>query len=58
MARDLASGALQVVLRDYEMAPMPVHVVYPEGRKSSAKVRSFVDFCVDALRRDLAALPA
>lgn len=58
VARDLTSGALQVVLRDYEMAPLPVHVVYPEGRKSSAKVRSFVDFCVDALRRDLAALPA
>lgn len=57
VARHLASGALQVVLRDFELPPMPVHVVYPEGRKSSAKVRSFVDFCVDALRRDLAALP-
>ncbi|MBB1626991.1 LysR family transcriptional regulator [Achromobacter sp. UMC71] len=57
VARHLASGALQVVLRDYELPPLPVHVVYPEGRKSSAKVRSFVDFCVDALRRDLAALP-
>ena len=58
VARHLASGALQVVLRDFELPPMPVHVVYPEGRKSSAKVRSFVDFCVDALRRDLATLPA
>lgn len=58
VAAHLANGALQVVLRDFEMPPVPVHVVYPEGRKSSAKVRSFVDFCVDALRRDLAALPA
>lgn len=58
VARDLASGALRVVLRDYETPPLPVHVVFPEGRKSSAKVRSFVDFCVQALRRDLAALPA
>lgn len=58
VARHLASGALQVVLREFELPPMPVHVVYPEGRKSSAKVRSFVDFCVQALRRDLAALPA
>jgi DNA-binding transcriptional LysR family regulator len=47
-----------VVLRDFELPPLPVHVVYPEGRKSSAKVRSFVEFCVEALRRDLAALPA
>nr|WP_043518053.1 LysR family transcriptional regulator [Achromobacter arsenitoxydans] len=58
VAPHLASGALQVVLRDFELPPLPVHVVYPEGRKSSAKVRSFVEFCVDALRRDLAALPA
>ncbi|MNK35076.1 HTH-type transcriptional regulator DmlR [compost metagenome] len=58
VARHLASGALEVVLRDFELPPMPVHVVYPEGRKSSAKVRSFVEFCVQALRRDLAALPA
>ncbi|MFD4840988.1 LysR family transcriptional regulator [Achromobacter sp. NPDC058515] len=58
VARHLASGALQVVLRDFELPPRPVHVVFPEGRKSSAKVRSFVEFCVEALRRDLAALPA
>jgi len=58
VARHLASGALQVVLRDFELPPLPVHVVYPEGRKSSAKVRSFVEFCVQALRSDLAALPA
>jgi len=58
VAPHLASGALQVVLRGFEMPPVPVHLVYPEGRKSSAKVRSFVDFCVDALRADLAALPA
>lgn len=58
VARPLASGALEVVLRDFELPPRPVHVVYPEGRKSSAKVRSFVEFCVEVLRRDLAALPA
>jgi DNA-binding transcriptional LysR family regulator len=57
VARHLQSGALQVVLREFEAPPMPVHVVYPEGRRSSAKVRSFVEFCVEALRRDLAALP-
>jgi DNA-binding transcriptional LysR family regulator len=58
VARHLASGALEVVLRDFELPPLPVHLVYPEGRKSSAKVRSFVEFCVEALRRDLATLPA
>lgn len=57
VARHVASGALEVVLRDFELPPLPVHVVYPEGRRSSAKVRSFVEFCVEALRKDLAALP-
>lgn len=58
VAPHLASGALRVVLRDYELPPVPVHVVHSEGRRGSAKVRSFVDFCVQALRRDLALLPA
>ena len=57
VAPHLASGALRVVLRDYELPPVPVHVVHPEGRRGSA-ARSFVDFCVQALRRDLALLPA
>lgn len=57
VAAPLSSGALQVVLREFEMPPVPIHVVYPEGRKSSAKVRSFVDFCVDRLREDLQDLP-
>lgn len=57
VAAHLQSGALQVVLREYEMPPVPIHVVYPEGRKSSAKVRSVVDFCVERLRHDLQALP-
>ncbi|MDU8432815.1 hypothetical protein RYA99_27020, partial [Pseudomonas syringae pv. actinidifoliorum] len=44
---------LVCVLEDFEIAPEPVHVVYSEGRRGSSKVRSFVDFCVSALREDL-----
>lgn len=47
---ELNSGALQIVLADYEEEPLPIHVVHPEGRRASAKVRAFVDLAVDRLR--------
>ena len=50
IAPDLAAGTLQTVLDDFEEAPLPVHIVHPEGRNASAKVRAFVDFAVSALR--------
>ncbi|WP_184409485.1 LysR family transcriptional regulator [Xanthomonas sp. 3075] len=49
----LQGGKLACVLEPFEIAPEPVHVVYVQGRRGSAKVRTFVDYCVDALRQDL-----
>lgn len=49
----LRDEKLKYVLAEFEIAPEPVHVVYLEGRRGSSKVRSFVDFCVEGLRRDL-----
>ena len=46
----LASGQLQRLLPTFELPPQPVHVVYREGRHASMRVRSFVDYCVTALR--------
>lgn len=53
---DLRSGALVIVLDDYEAAPLPVHLVYPEARLVSAKVRGFLDLAVPKLRAQLAQL--
>lgn len=47
---DVQNGSLQIVLEDFEEEPLPVHVVHPEGRNASAKVRAFVDFTVERLR--------
>ncbi|OYU14106.1 MAG: LysR family transcriptional regulator [Alphaproteobacteria bacterium PA4] len=47
---DLRNGSLQTTLEDYEEEALPVHVVHPEGRSASAKVRAFVDFAVPRLR--------
>ncbi|MGN6527665.1 MAG: LysR family transcriptional regulator [Burkholderiaceae bacterium] len=53
VAEAVAAGALRAVLQDFEVEPRPVHLVYTEGRRGSAKVRSFVDFCVPRLRAAL-----
>jgi DNA-binding transcriptional LysR family regulator len=46
----LLSGQLRRVLQAYEQPPMPIHVVYREGRNAPMRVRSFVEHCVAALR--------
>ncbi|UII69581.1 LysR family transcriptional regulator [Pseudomonas sp. HN11] len=46
----LQSGQLRRVLPDFELPPLPVQVVYREGRNAPMRVRSFVDHCVTALR--------
>ena len=52
VAAHLRSGALQVLLQDFETAPLPVHVVHHEGRRATQKVRAFIDLAVDTLRCD------
>lgn len=46
----LESGELQTILSDYDEEALPIHVVHPDGRQASAKVRSFIDFAVARLR--------
>jgi DNA-binding transcriptional LysR family regulator len=52
VAPHLAEGTLQVVLREFEPKPLPIHIVHQEGRRASAKLRSFVDFAARRLRSD------
>lgn len=47
----VGAGELELVLEAFELPPLPVHVVYPGGRKLPAKIRAFVDHGVRALRR-------
>jgi DNA-binding transcriptional LysR family regulator len=54
VAADLRAGRLRLLLEDYEPAPLPVHLVYREGRRAPARVRAFVDFASQRLRRQLA----
>ncbi len=47
---DLESGALQTVLEADEPEALPVHLVFVEGRRTPAKVRSFIDFAKARLK--------
>ena len=46
----IAHGRLRRVLQPFEPPPVPVHLVYGEGRKAAAKVRAFVDHAARSLR--------
>jgi DNA-binding transcriptional LysR family regulator len=48
---ELEDGTLETVLDDHEPEPLPIHLVHVEGRKAAAKVRAFIDFAAERLRR-------
>lgn len=50
--RQLQSGELRTVLQAFQPPALPVHLVYREGRRAAARVRSFVDFAVARLRAE------
>jgi LysR family transcriptional regulator, regulator for bpeEF and oprC len=43
----LTSGRLEWVLQDWCVDPVPLHVVYPQNRHLSAKVRAFVEWVAE-----------
>lgn len=53
VAEHVKSGALAIVLSEFEPPPIPVHFVRVEGRRDTARVRAFTDFATRHLRRVL-----
>jgi len=49
-ASGIRSGALVQVLPDWPFEASPIHALYPSNRHLSAKVRSFVEFVIEAVR--------
>ncbi|MER9306019.1 LysR substrate-binding domain-containing protein [Mesorhizobium sp. M0293] len=43
-------GRLELVLTEFEPAPVPIHALWPEGRSSSAKLRTFLDMLASRLQ--------
>jgi DNA-binding transcriptional LysR family regulator len=52
IAPQLAAGELQIILSEYELPRVPIHVIHREGRNASAKIRRFVDLMAERLRTD------
>jgi DNA-binding transcriptional LysR family regulator len=50
VAADIADGALQRLLRDYERPPTPLHLLLGPSRLSQPKCRVFVDYLVEQWR--------
>lgn len=48
--REVRDGSLRILLSAHEPPAVPVHLIYPEGRASSAKVREFLALAVPRLR--------
>ena len=46
-AEAIKAGRLKIVLRKFEVSPLPIHIVYPTSRLLSAKVRAFIDLVVE-----------
>ena len=48
----LREGRMRIVLAGYEEPPLPIHVVYPSRRNIPLRVRTVLEFLVDAVSAD------
>jgi DNA-binding transcriptional LysR family regulator len=53
----VAAGALRLVLRPFEPAPLPVRLVYPGQPLLPLKLRAFLDFAAPRLKASLPDMP-
>lgn len=51
VANDLASGALQIIMEDWQPDSLPIHIIHREGHRTSRKVRAFIDLLANNLSR-------
>lgn len=52
VAPEIAAGRLKIVLSPFEPPALPIHLVHAEGRRTSGKVRAFVDLAAELLRNN------
>ncbi len=52
VARQLEAGQLKIILGNYELPAVPVHVLHKEAGQTSARVRAVVDFLAERLRKE------
>ncbi|WP_370981125.1 LysR family transcriptional regulator [Agaribacterium sp. ZY112] len=52
VSEHLQQGDLKTVLDEFQEAPLPVNVVRIEGKRSNAKIRSFLDLAISRLQEN------
>jgi DNA-binding transcriptional LysR family regulator len=57
VADAVGNGALGVILRDYEPAPLPVSLVHKGQTPLPRKLRAFLDFAAPRLRARITPVP-
>ena len=58
VASKVENGELEIVLQDFEPPALPINVVYQKANRVSAKILTFVDYCVESLGRNVALKPS
>ena len=53
VASFVKSKQLKIILAEYEPAPLPVHIVFPQTKTIATRVRAFVDWMTVELRKIL-----
>jgi len=53
VGEEIANGSLKRVLISFEDPPLPINLVYLEGRRTSGKIRSFIDLATLRLRESI-----
>ncbi|MNF18895.1 hypothetical protein D3C80_2232770 [compost metagenome] len=48
---EVRTGRLQVVLRDAQPAPLPIHVLWSKTTRMTARQRVTIDALIDGLQR-------
>jgi DNA-binding transcriptional LysR family regulator len=46
---DIGQGTLVRILADYDVPPIPIHLVYLPDRRPTPKLRTFIDFVLERL---------
>lgn len=53
-AAALGNGSLQIILPDFELDPLPVHLIHARRGALPSKTRAFIDFATSRLKQQLA----
>jgi DNA-binding transcriptional LysR family regulator len=55
VAQAVAGGKLEVLLPEFEIEPVPVHIIHVSRNLMPVKLRRFIDFAVPKLKDSLSA---